>query len=319
MVQLREKRVTQTCPLCREPLPPGPDKLFDLGWRIYAKIMAVVDPNNAGQAVWENLSLTPAQHRGMDQGRALLVEAAAQGHMDAQALCGTVYDCGHGVVEDARLAFVYHEKAAQQGYALSQYNGGVHYHHGLGCEQSYERAAKWFEKAARQGYANAMSSLGACYFNGMGVPKSAKRAFELFQQSMALGCTHHVLHFNLGQCHDLGLGAAKDYQEARRFYALASAQGDSQATTKLNLLDEKIRTECPLLGKRVVITGTSREDLNGRTGVATSFDHSGDRYVVELDDNTGKADPAVSPSVSPPRQMRVCDKLCKVAAYGHVQ
>ena len=47
-------------------------------------------------------------------------------------------------------------------------------------------------------------------------------------------------------------------------------------------LDEKIRTECPLLGKRVSITGTSREDLNGRTGVATSFDHAGGRYVVEL-------------------------------------
>ena len=38
----------------------------------------------------------------------------------------------------------------------------------------------------------------------------------------------------------------------------------------------------------MVITGTSREDLNGRTGVATSFDHSGDRYEVELDENAGK-------------------------------
>ena len=32
-----------------------------------------------------------------------------------------------------------------------------------------------------------------------------------------------------------------------------------------------------------MITGTSREDLNGRVGVATSFDHEGGRYVVELD------------------------------------
>ena len=45
---------------------------------------------------------------------------------------------------------------------------------------------------------------------------------------------------------------------------------------------------CPLLGKRVVITGTSRDDRNGRTGVATSFDHAGDRYVVELGENAGK-------------------------------
>ena len=59
------------------------------------------------------------------------------------------------------------------------------------------------------------------------------------------------------------------------------------ATEYLNLIDQKIRSECPLLGQRVVITGTSREDLNGRTGVATSFDHARGRYVVELDSRGG--------------------------------
>ena len=29
----------------------------------------------------------------------------------------------------------------------------------------------------------------------------------------------------------------------------------------------------------------SRKDLNGRAGVATSFDHDHDQYVVGLDDN----------------------------------
>ena len=84
-------------------------------------------------------------------------------------------------------------------------------------------------------------------------------------------------------CYAHGKGVTQDYQEARRLFALASSQGFAQATEGLNLLDQKIRTECPLLGKRVSITGTSREDLNGRTGVATSFDHAGGRYVVELD------------------------------------
>ena len=50
----------------------------------------------------------------------------------------------------------------------------------------------------------------------------------------------------------------------------------------LKELNEKIRTECPLLGKSVVITGTSREDLNGKTGVAISFDHARGRYLVGL-------------------------------------
>ena len=71
--------------------------------------------------------------------------------------------------------------------------------------------------------------------------------------------------------------------EARRFYKLASVQGHARATESLNLLDENNRTKCPLLGKRVVITGTSREDLNGRRGVTTALDLYRYRYVVRLD------------------------------------
>ena len=89
-------------------------------------------------------------------------------------------------------------------------------------------------------------------------------------------------------CYEGGLGVTRDYQEARRFYALASAQGVAEATEHVKQMDQKIRTECPLLGKRVVITGTSREDLNGRAGVATSFDHARGRYVVELDIREGE-------------------------------
>ena len=99
------------------PLPPGPDKLFDLGWRIYVKIVAVVEPNwgpGRFSASWETISLSPAQQRGMDQSRSLLLEAAAQGHMNAQALCGNIYDFAQGVAEDDRLAFVYYEMAARQ-------------------------------------------------------------------------------------------------------------------------------------------------------------------------------------------------------------
>ena len=48
-------------------------------------------------------------------------------------------------------------------------------------------------------------------------------------------------------------------------------------------LNEKIRTECPLLEKRVAVTGTSRTKLNGETGTAASFHHARGRYVVVLE------------------------------------
>ncbi len=87
-----------------------------------------------------------------------------------------------------------------------------------------------------------------------------------------------------------GQGVTQDYQEARRLYALASAQGNAATTEGLKRIDQKIRTECPLLGKWVVITGTSRDDLNGRAGVATSFDHARGRYVVEFGSKEGASE-----------------------------
>ena len=199
-----------------------------------------------------------------------------------------MYDLAWGVAKDERLAFVYYEKAAQQGDMYYQLHLGITYHLGRLCEQSCALAAHWYEKAAGQGNAHAMASLGSLYHNGQGVSQSHKRAFELFQQSRALGNTHPFLQLSLGICYEHGHGVAKDYLEARRFYAMASAQGDADATDKANRLDESVRTKCPLIGKRVVVTGTSREDINGRTGATTSFDHARVRYVVELDDDTGE-------------------------------
>ena len=90
-------------------------------------------------------------HRSIvvDEARAMLREAADQGHMKAQFHCGVMYDFGYGVAKDDRLALMYYEKAARQGNSYSQFNAGNNYYHGRGCEQSYERAAEWYEKAAQ--------------------------------------------------------------------------------------------------------------------------------------------------------------------------
>ena len=82
-----------------------------------------------------------------------------------------------------------------------------------------------------------------------------------------------------------GHGVTQNYQEARRLYALASAQDTSNADAAkyLKQLEEKIHAECPLLGNQVVVTRTSRRDLNGKTGAVASFDHARGRYVVVCD------------------------------------
>ena len=221
--ELRLKGVDKSCPLCRKPLPPGPEKLYDLGYGIYWKVKGAIDrsrPGVAPETPWPALSTK--QQREMDQAVALLREAADQGHMRAQTYCGDLYWFGSGVAKDDHLAVVYYEKAARQGDANAQCSLGYAYDHGegvpqneekafelyhqsaaqgdscaqcnlgnfyrdgTGCEQNYECAAEWYEKAALQGYAGALDSLGSLYYNGTGVPPNRERAVELYRQSVAI-------------------------------------------------------------------------------------------------------------------------------------
>ena len=91
----------------------------------------------------------------------------------------------------------------------------------------------------------------------------------------------------LAQLHVRGLGVAKDYLEARRLYTLSSAHGDRNATKCLTSVEEKIRTECPLLGKQVVIVRKKYKELYSKAGFAACFDRARNRYVVVMDKRTG--------------------------------
>ena len=222
--ELRQKGVDRSCPLCRKPLPPGPDKLFDLGYGMYMKIKGAIDRGRPGvdeRTPWPALS--GEQQREMDEARAMLREAADQGHVLAQFYCGALYGTSRGVAKDDRLAFMYYEKAARQGESSCQLNTGIFYRDGRGCEQSYERAAHWYEKAAQQGYAAAINALGRLHSNGQHFPQNYERAVELYRKSAALGdplATH-----DLAACHMLGHGVPQNYQEALRLYTLASERG----------------------------------------------------------------------------------------------
>ena len=87
----------KSCPLCRKPLPPGPDKLFGLGYGMYMKIKGEIDrsrPRVDTREPWPELSAK--QQQEMDQAVAMLREAADQGHMEAQANLGNLYEFGLG-------------------------------------------------------------------------------------------------------------------------------------------------------------------------------------------------------------------------------
>ena len=79
--ELRSKGVSETCPLCRAPLPPGPEKLYELAVQVRLKIMRAVDPNRT--AKWPPLSAS--QQEEMDGAIVMFQEAMDQVSVSAGA------------------------------------------------------------------------------------------------------------------------------------------------------------------------------------------------------------------------------------------
>ena len=75
--ELRAKGVSQACPLCRAPLPPGPEKLYELGLRVRSKVQAAVSGTDRE---WPPLSAS--QQEEMDGAIVMLQEAMDQVRVD---------------------------------------------------------------------------------------------------------------------------------------------------------------------------------------------------------------------------------------------
>ena len=77
VVELRKKGVSQACPLCRAPLPPGPEKLYELGQRVHTKLQrAVTTVTPSGRPTWAPLSAS--QQEEMNGAIVMAQEAMAQ-------------------------------------------------------------------------------------------------------------------------------------------------------------------------------------------------------------------------------------------------
>ena len=72
--ELRSKGVSETCPLCRAPLPPGPEKLYELAERVWAKLTRALDLSYTG--TWAPLSAS--QQEEMDGAVVMFQEAMDQ-------------------------------------------------------------------------------------------------------------------------------------------------------------------------------------------------------------------------------------------------
>ncbi len=70
--ELRSKGVSETCPLCRAPLPPGPEKLYELGVQVVLKIQKALGTKGSYPP------LSSSQQKEMDGAIVMLQEAMDQ-------------------------------------------------------------------------------------------------------------------------------------------------------------------------------------------------------------------------------------------------
>ncbi len=75
-MELPGKGVSETCPLCRARLPPGPEKLYELGYRVWGKLQRAVGVGGKNDGTWRELSAS--QQGEMDGAIVMLQEATDQ-------------------------------------------------------------------------------------------------------------------------------------------------------------------------------------------------------------------------------------------------
>jgi len=229
VAELRKLGVKQLCPLCRTPLPPGPEKVFEEASRRYMVIRLLVDQ---GHVSWSEL---PASvQRGMDAVIAGWRAAAEEGLASAQYDLGDAFDDGRGVAQSDVEAARWWQKAAEQGHVDAQYHLGAMFMEGRGVAQSFKEAAKWTRMAADRGNVDAQCELGQMYEEGSGVAQSDEEAVKWSRKAADRGDA--CAQCELGQMYEEGSGVAQSDEEAVKWYRKAADQGYSYAKSRLAIL-----------------------------------------------------------------------------------
>jgi TPR repeat protein len=113
---------------------------------------------------------------------------------------------------------------------LAQYRLARLYESGHGVDQDDRMAAKWYRSAADHGYRPAFAPLAVLYEEGRGVPEDQAKAFELYQKAAAGGDV--AAHYRLGRLLESGRGTTAD-PAAAAHYRIAAEAGNADALLAL--------------------------------------------------------------------------------------
>ncbi|HTW79114.1 MAG TPA: tetratricopeptide repeat protein [Terracidiphilus sp.] len=138
------------------------------------------------EQAYEDAQMLNAQQE-FDKARPLFEQACNDGHANACASLGYMYDAGKGGSQDYLKASAAYQKACDGGVVASCTSLGILYEYGHGVTQDYGKARTNYQKGCDGGYPSGCSYLGDLYLTGHGGPKDIEHGRQLLQKGCDLG------------------------------------------------------------------------------------------------------------------------------------
>jgi len=217
--ELRKRASEETCPQCREKLPPNPESVYDSLKRIHTELTKALKRHHGLR-----------RRRDLDGKVAELVEKltqiAKQGLPEAQLLLGKTYETGDLLPMQPEKAMEWYTVAAEcpTGNTKSS-SDGIESCSVDGCEHC---SVDGIEHCSVDEIAmNAIYRLGMLHLKN----QSEEKAFEHFLRAAKLGS--HNAQFQTALAYSEGEGVQTDLKKTMYWYKLSADQGNSSAQINL--------------------------------------------------------------------------------------
>lgn len=164
------------------------------------------------------------------------LDAAKQHYADAENNIGRLHEMGKGVPKNFELAVEYYSRAAEQKHADALTNLGFMAENGMGMSVDIIQAEQWYRDAAETSeYARAENYLGSLYYHGKGqIEQDFNEAVQWFRKAAEQGNTHALN--NLGICYEEGAGVSRDYAMAKEYYKKSASGNHPSAANNLGYI-----------------------------------------------------------------------------------
>mmetsp|Transcript_33300 Transcript_33300/g.88096 ORF Transcript_33300/g.88096 Transcript_33300/m.88096 type:complete len:269 (-) Transcript_33300:574-1380(-) len=259
------------CPLCREPLPAGPEKAYDDGVRGYARLQSVF-----------SRQATPAQAQGAEAApEEAALAASAPPSLDLAAAAASddappppppdstppplatappsswssLSDVHKAELREIRRVL---EEASEGGHQAAAGVLGEMYFFGHGVDVDWGMAFNLYKLSADRGSATACQNVGVSYRDGEGVEANDVKAVAYFRLAADLGAADGL--DCLGYMYESGRGVdGPDLQMAMELYAKAARQGDGLGQFHYGLLLREIGGKVQVAQARIMVTTSTSQ------------------------------------------------------------